>query len=106
MAIIPIFLRGLRPELRSRLQVVEFTSLFHLMERTVNVEEGIIDEQVDLMHVEPAKLEGGINVAPPVSRLVSQGRSNNRGRQNNRGKGRNIMVSQGASSGSFVKVCY
>ncbi|XP_010496022.1 PREDICTED: uncharacterized protein LOC104773148 [Camelina sativa] len=38
------FMRGLRPEIRSRLQAVVFSSLPELVERTVNVEESVAAE--------------------------------------------------------------
>ncbi|VVB02991.1 unnamed protein product [Arabis nemorensis] len=60
-----------------------------MMERAVNVEEGIIDEQVDLAPIEPVKLEGGINLTASIPQTVNQGKSNKRGRQNGRGMGRN-----------------
>ncbi|KFK45136.1 hypothetical protein AALP_AA1G348000 [Arabis alpina] len=106
MAIIRKFLRVLRPELRSRLHVVELTSLFQLMERDVNEEEGISDEQEDSMAVDSVKLEGGSGKVLSTPQYTNWEKNYNRARPSNRGKGQSAKSGQGMSLGGAAKVCY
>ena len=54
-ALIRRFIRGLRADLASHLQVVKFHSLYELAEIAVNVEEGMGKEQAMMRHAEPSR---------------------------------------------------
>ncbi|KAF8113079.1 hypothetical protein N665_0057s0031 [Sinapis alba] len=55
MMIIRKFLRGLSPDIRSRLEAVEFHRLADLVERAVNVEEAIAAERAFSSHSAPLR---------------------------------------------------
>ncbi|KAF8047785.1 hypothetical protein N665_2830s0001 [Sinapis alba] len=55
MMIIRKFLRGLSPDIRSRLEAVEFHRLADLVERAVNVEEAIAAERAYASHSAPPR---------------------------------------------------
>ena len=92
-ALIQRFIRGLRADFASRLQVVMFHSLYELAEIAVNVEEGMEKEQAMLKHAEQSRRTEGLGVR----------RMNNKG-QFNRGRGRGRRNDRRFTNGPDV--CY
>ncbi|XP_048598049.1 uncharacterized protein LOC125578942 [Brassica napus] len=93
------FIRGLRADLASRLQVVKFHSLYELAEIAVNVQEGMEKEQAMMKHSEPSRRTEGLG----IRRMNNKGQFNrgrSRGRRNDRrfGNGPNVCYTCGGTS--------
>ena len=104
-ALIRRFIRGLRADLASRLQVVKFHSLYELAEIAVNVQEGMEKEQAMMKHSEPSRRTEGLG----IRRMNNKGQFNrgrSRGRRNDRrfGNGPNVCYTCGGT-GHFSSSC-
>ncbi|XP_010451397.1 PREDICTED: uncharacterized protein LOC104733522 [Camelina sativa] len=85
-AIIQRFMRGLRPDIRSRLQAVVFSSLPELVERALNVEEAVTAEKDAL----PQEYGGSSSRSKGGQSKIQKKEKNNKGGRKSRKK--NIKV--------------
>lgn len=82
-AIVRKFMQGLKPELRSRLQAVEFRSHLELVERVVNVEESLNAEK-EVQIQRQKKVESGKQSAQYTSQTQVSNPGRKRGNNDNR----------------------